>query len=128
MPRTDQELKNIRDIFREAIPEYSEDDISDILLNRWLDIALDIHSYNELCTVYIAAHLIALSEEEFSNDTKGKIDGGDGIVTQHVVGNISIGYDVGAIRADREAYFNRTPYGRLFLVLEPRVLPRIIVL
>jgi len=85
----------------------------DAKIERFYDLALKIHGLVEEATIYCAAHLMVLTDDE----TEEPIDYGTrGQVSEQSVGAQSIKFaDEG-----RDKYFGRTMYGRMFLMLEER--------
>lgn len=98
--------------FREDFPEFS--DVSDSEVERWLETAREIHSLSETATLHLAAHLLALSQED-----SGGVDDGAGVVTAESIGPKSVSYRTQA-ESGQDVFFERTRYGRTFLVLERR--------
>lgn len=108
---------DLRTLFRQQFPELSA--VTDADVDRHMTLAREIHALKDLATVHLAAHLHVLEAAE--RPTGGaKIDGGSGLVTTQSVGAMSVSYSRDMTRQDREAYFARSAYGRMFLVLEQR--------
>lgn len=84
--------------------------MTDAEMQEHIDFALDIHDASERATLYLAAHLAAVS---LQGDTPGE-------TTSETIGPRS--YDVVAqARSGDDAFYTRTEYGRRYLVLSKRV-------
>lgn len=108
--------------FRDELPEFSETVLSNNDAKRYLAAALEIHSLSQRATIYCAAHLYSLAETEQPDGGVGQDDGGAVSVQSQTIGNQTITYAQAAdmSSSERSSYFNRTPYGRLFLIFENR--------
>lgn len=101
---------------REEAPELGA--VADDTLSRALAVALDIHSRSPRATVYCAAHIVSLWAEENASGPAGVDDRG-GVVVAETAGPLEAEY-LPQAENEREVFFARTPYGRMFLTLERR--------
>ena len=99
--------------FRERFPEFGW--CGDSAIETMLELAGEMHSLSETATLYLAGHLIKLDREEGRNG----VDEGAGVVTNESIGPKTVQYKTQAER-ESDVFFERTPYGRMFLVLEKR--------
>ena len=110
-------------MFKQLFPEFAsrdDDDVQDVI-----DDALDVHQNSPRATLYCAAHFLVIDDEERRDEhgdaQAGEYDQGDGaLVTNESVVGKSLGYALMTDAGDRDSFFERTPYGRRFLVLEDR--------
>ena len=98
--------------FREQFPELA--DAPDSVATQWLDIAGDIHSASDHALLWCAAHLVAVDQAEGR-----RVDSGAGEVEEEQIGPKRVRYRAQA-KDDRDTFFTRTSYGRMFLQLERR--------
>ena len=91
-------------------------DLTDSQITSFIEIACEIGGdigYNALC--YLTAHLIVLENKERQDE----VDGGSGEVTSESFGGKSLGYQ--SMASDqRDVFFTRTYYGRMYLQLQRR--------
>ena len=106
--------------FRTAFPEFPEATASDAEVNAALDYAVLIHTAVELAMLNCAAHVLVIRKQESASNTPAKIDGGARLVQSEGIGNQAQTYVRQARGEQREVFFNRTAYGRMFLLLEHR--------
>lgn len=95
--------------FRAQFPELSEQIHPDAAVERALAEAAQIHSVNDLATLYVTAHLLA---QPASAGQRGEI-------VESKVGPATSKYRPQA-ESGWEAFFTSTSYGRRFLILERR--------
>ena len=95
--------------FRTQFPELADSIYPDAAVELALAEALQIHSANELATLYLTAHLLA---SPASKPTRGEI-------TESKVGPATSKYRT---QADEgwQTFFTTTSYGKRFLLLEQR--------
>lgn len=100
--------------FQAQFPELTA--ITQAKVDRYGAVALEITgSTSAMCVLYLTAHLFSLGEVENS----GEPDGGAGEIKQEMTGPYSRTFVTQASK-DGEAFYTRTPYGRMFLELERR--------
>ena len=108
--------------FRGEFPEFAS--VQDTVIEQCIKRALRFHDITQEGTLYAAAHLHSLDQEKAgvdgTIDSKGKVDGGAGVVSQEAVGSRSVAYMNGAGDDERRVFWQRTPYGREFLKIEER--------
>ena len=104
--------------FRSIFPDEPFASVSDAKVESYIEVALKIHTRDELATLYCTAHLLALDIER--DEPTLEPDGGAGVVESEGIGPRQIGYVTQATGDKRRAFFAPTTYGRTFLVLEER--------
>ena len=100
--------------FRTRFPEFTQSEFSDALVSNLAAVAFHISGINTEATLYLLAHLVAVSKED-----NAELDGGSGVVEEERLGPKSVKY-VNQQMGEGDAFFNRTSYGRLFMVMESR--------
>ncbi len=99
--------------FRETFGEF--DGSSDEDIETALPVAYQLTDVSRDATLYVTAHLLALSAEY-----TGGPDGGSGVVKSERLGPKAVTYQIGAGDDERRVFFDRTSYGRMALTLEDR--------
>ena len=96
--------------------------MSATVIKEALDEAKLLHSIRDVATLYCAAHLLILDQENLTELGQAVTapDGGAGVVTAESIGPRNISYLTQAGDDERRAFFVTTPYGRRFLALEDR--------
>lgn len=102
---------------REEVPALAS--VAEDVLSRALIVALEIHTLSPLATVYCAAHLVSLWADEDASTNPAGVDDRGGVVIAETAGPIEAEYMPQA-EGGHEVFFARTPYGRMFLMLERR--------
>ena len=87
---------------------------SDAVVNAAGELALRISNVSQDAVLYLTAHLLSIQSED-----TGAPDGGAGEVVSERTGPMDTKYLVQA-ETNREVFFTRTSYGRMFLILERR--------
>ena len=111
--------------FRTRFPEFADaigagNRRTDAQITLALDEGRIIHAVTDLGTLYAAAHLLVLDDEE-----TGQVDGGSGLVKSEKLGPQEVDFQTQALTA-REVFYATTSYGRKLLALEARI-PRLVV-
>ena len=107
--------------FRNKFPEFDSPSgkvpVTDVELREFLKDAQQLYSANDNCTLYLAAHLIALKTEMVEDGLQGKTDSGSGEISQDAVNGIQ--REVVALATDNptEAFYTTSLYGRTFWIL-----------
>ena len=109
--------------FREIYPEFSS--IADSDVEYTIELAMEVHRCSANAIYALVAHLLALSEME---GTGG--DAPSGSVVQTVkksrVGRISTEYfSMFSDKHPENSYYETTPYGRRFLMLQQSALKKL---
>ena len=110
--------------FRAQFPEFSVDDYPDSMVDDWIEQARSIYNWRKLAIMYLAAHLIAVFNQERTTTTPASLDSGStGQVQSQTVGPLSVTYRQGAgavmnMAANESMWFyDRSTYGRMYLEL-----------
>ena len=103
--------------FRAAHAEFAA--VTDDTVTAALGVARTIYSLSEQGIIEVCAHLLAIASEDTA-----KADDGAGVVTAQTIGDRRAQYMTQAQGAGAAAWWARTSYGRLFLVLEQRSVAR----
>ena len=90
-------------------------DLTEPQIKQFIDIACQISNVSYDAIAYLTAHLIVCEIEE----ANGRIDGGSGEVNTETIGKKTVVYKEMA-ETNREVFFTRTHYGRMFLIIEGR--------
>ena len=98
--------------FRAQFPEF--DGMDEPVVLQWLETARDIHALSDRALIWCAAHLIVLDRDE-----ERQIDRGTGEVEEDRAGPKRVRFRA-QTRDERDTFFTRTRYGRMFLQLERR--------
>ena len=106
--------QNLLADFREMFPEFGVADYTDDVVVGWIETARAIHALSDRALIWCAAHLLALDRDE-GRET----DGGAGIIQSESIGPMRLTFQTQA-KDQREVFFSRTSYGRMFLQLEHR--------
>ena len=98
---------------RERFPELTLPSTS--IFNDLADLAFRLHNKSQDAVDYLTAHLVCLQQE-----TVGNIDGGSNEVSSDGLGPLRRNY-MSMASSNREVFCTRSPYGRMFLILESRL-------
>ena len=104
--------------FRAQFPEFAPADYPDSVVTMWLECARGIHRLSEKATLFLTAHLVALDAEERAGGAAG-VDGGGNEYEEEQIGPKRVRYRKQSAD-ERDTFYTRTSYGRLFLQLERR--------
>lgn len=104
--------------FRRLFSEFLT--VDDAVVEEYIDLAKEIHNIRKSATLYCAAHLLSISQDDTSQPDFGAVE-----VIQETIGPKSVTYRSqlqaqSQTETTREAFFNTSRYGRIFLVLEKR--------
>ena len=100
--------------FRSRFAEFK--DSPDEVIEGILPVAIDMKPVSYESLIYLVAHLIAIAKEQ-----KGTPDGGSGEVKEERVGESIMKFVPQTdVEGSKDTFFSRTPYGRVYLLLEER--------
>lgn len=99
--------------FRTRFPEFAQ--TADSIVELALSDAKLLHARCPTATLFLAAHLLTLDQDE----TATGVDGGNGEASNMSDGSESISF-VTQAETGQEAFYTTTKYGRRFLALEKR--------
>lgn len=105
-----------RAAFQEWFPGEPFSGLEPAAIDRAIAEARQLHDWNEIATIYLAAHLLAVDTEQGALQP----DGGSGVVQSEQIGPRRINYLTQAGEDERRAFYATTPWGRRFLALEDR--------
>lgn len=103
--------------------QFSETDYPDDVVQALLDTAKSMSNFSEDATYYLAAHLLTLWNLE--GGTKAMVDDRGGIIVGETIGPKALQFKSQA-RDNRDVFYLRTPWGRLYLQLRRSGLFRMI--
>ena len=113
---TTQTVDALLPLFRQEFQELTDKPNDDV--RQALKLALQIHAVRQDATLYLAAHLLAMAQQQKVNAAGNiSVDGGGFIkVSESMAGQMIAFENPGA--TERSALLGTTSYGRTFLLLE----------
>ena len=103
--------------FRARFAEFAATPDAEVEL--WLETAVEIHGLSTRATLYLTAHLLTLDAAERQAGAVAPLDDRGGIIVEEQFGPQRIKFMQQAAE-EKDVFFARTSYGRLFLTLERR--------
>ena len=97
--------------FRARFPEFTDALYSDTLVGHAITDSERLYRFNDEARLYCMAHLLVLTKEQGLSP-----DGGSGVVASERIGARAVTY----VQDDKDGFYARSSYGRMFLALEAR--------
>ena len=101
-------------VFKARFPELIGD-LPDTKLTSYISMACELFSSSKTGILYLTAHLVVLERHEGGD----QMDGGSGEITSETMNRKVLQYRTMA-ENDRDVFYTRTIYGRMFLAFEKR--------
>ena len=105
--------------FKTRFPEF--DSIDDPRVQVFLDdaaliVSANFRDYQDVATLYLAAHFLALSESTSSGDSSSTAP-----VSSDGVDGVSTSYAVAQVESSHEQYLTSTQYGQRYIMYKKKI-------
>ena len=100
--------------FKKKFPELAGS-LTDTEITGYITMACELSNSNKTSTLYLIAHLYVLEK----NEGGSLMDGGSGEITSETMNRKMYKYQSMA-ESERDVFYTRTMYGRVFLAFEKR--------